>query len=82
MKSKNLSPDQDQEMVDTLQPTTVAAVTQTKTSFKPSPDAVAQKAYFSYLNAGSQPGQEVRHWLEAEAQLLAGIEHEVQIHPH
>ena len=82
MKRQNISPDQKQKTADTQQSTAVAALNQTKTDFKPSPDAVAQKAYFSYLNGGSQPGQEVKHWLEAEAQLLAGIAHERQIHPH
>ena len=82
MKRQNISPDQKQKTADTQQFAAVAALNQTKTDFKPSPDAVAQKAYFSYLNGGSQPGQEVKHWLEAEAQLLAGIAHERQIHPH
>ena len=39
--------------------------------FAPSPDAVARKSYFSYVNQGSSQGHEVQHWLEAEAQLLA-----------
>jgi hypothetical protein len=39
--------------------------------FAPSPDEVARKAYFSYVNQGSPQGHEVQHWLEAEAQLLA-----------
>jgi len=39
--------------------------------FVPSPDEVARRAYFSYVNQGSQPGHEVQHWLEAEAQLVA-----------
>ena len=50
--------------------------------FTPSQDAVAKKAYFNYLNGGSQSGQEEKHWLEAEAQLFAEINHEMQIHPH
>ena len=37
----------------------------------PSPDEVARRAYFSYVNQGSQPGHEVQHWLEAEKQLVA-----------
>ncbi|MGD0351766.1 MAG: DUF2934 domain-containing protein [Verrucomicrobiota bacterium] len=37
----------------------------------PSPDEVARRAYFSYVNQGSLPGHDVQHWLEAEAQLLA-----------
>jgi hypothetical protein len=39
--------------------------------FAPSPDVVARKSYFSYVNQGSSQGHEVQHWLEAEAQLLA-----------
>jgi hypothetical protein len=44
---------------------------QNETSFTPSPDEVARRAYFSYVNEGSPPGRDVQHWLEAEAQLLA-----------
>ena len=36
----------------------------------PSPEAVARKAYFAYVNEGSQPGREVQHWLAAEADLI------------
>lgn len=32
---------------------------------------IAKSAYLSYVNQGSQPGHDVRHWLEAEALLLA-----------
>lgn len=39
--------------------------------FTPSPDEVARRAYFSYVNTGSLPGHEVQHWLKAEADLLA-----------
>ena len=81
MKSKNISQDQKQKAANTQQSTTVAALNQTKTEFKPSPDAVAKMAYFSYLNGGSQAGQEVKHWLEAEAQLFAGIDREMQVFP-
>lgn len=38
--------------------------------FAPSPDEVARRAYFSYVNQGSSSGHEVQHWLEAEKQLL------------
>jgi len=76
-----MSQDQKQKAADTPQSTTVVALNQNKMEFKLSPDAVAQKAYFAYLNEGSVPGQDVRHWLEAEAQLFAGIAHERQIHP-
>jgi hypothetical protein len=39
--------------------------------FAPSPDEVARKAYFSYVNQGSRDGHEVQHWLAAEAELIA-----------
>jgi len=32
---------------------------------------VARRAYFNYQNAGSLPGHEVQHWLQAEADLIA-----------
>jgi hypothetical protein len=44
---------------------------QDKIKYALSPDEVARRAYFSYLNQGSSPGHEVRHWLEAEKQMLA-----------
>jgi hypothetical protein len=44
---------------------------QNEIDFTPSPDEVARRAYFSYVNQGSPQGQAVQHWLEAEAQLLA-----------
>ena len=81
MKSKSIFQDQKQKSANPQQTITGAALNRTKTDYKPSPDAVAKKAYFSYLNGGSQPGQEVKHWLEAEAQLFAGIDHEMQIRP-
>jgi hypothetical protein len=43
---------------------------QNKIDFVPSPDEVARRAYFSYVNQGSLPGHDLQHWLEAEAQLL------------
>ncbi len=38
---------------------------------KPSPGEVAKRAYLRYVNQGSLPGHDQRHWLEAEAQLVA-----------
>ena len=66
-----------------MAPKTAAGVdlNQSKTAFAPSPEAVARRAYRIYESQGSQPGHEVEHWLEAEAQLFAGIEHETQMHP-
>jgi hypothetical protein len=36
-----------------------------------SPDEVARRAYFTYVNQGSLDGHEVQHWLAAEAELIA-----------
>lgn len=46
-----------------------------------SPHEVARKACSIYQKQGSQPGHEVEHWLEAEAQLFGGVERESQMHP-
>lgn len=35
----------------------------------PVSDDVARSAYFSYIAQGSQPGNDLRHWLEAEERL-------------
>jgi hypothetical protein len=43
----------------------------TETTLAPSPDEVARRAYFTYVNQGSKPGHEVQHWLAAEAELIA-----------
>jgi hypothetical protein len=48
-----------------------AELNQNEINFVPSPDEVARKAYFSYVNQGSLPGLEVQHWLAAEAELIA-----------
>lgn len=37
----------------------------------PSSDEVARRAYFTYVNQGSLEGHEVKHWLAAEAELIA-----------
>jgi len=49
----------------------VAGLNQNEIDFAPSPDEVARRAYFSYVNEGSLPGRHVQHWLAAEAQLIA-----------
>jgi hypothetical protein len=48
-----------------------AGSNQTGIYFVPSPDEVARKAYFTYVNEGSPLGRDVQHWLDAEAQLIA-----------
>lgn len=54
-----------------LKPTELAAT--------PWQDEVARKAYFIYLSQGCPKGQDVQHWLEAEAQMMtppkAGRDH-------
>ena len=54
-----------------LSPAVTTNLDQTATAFVPSPDEVARRAYFAYVNEGSRPGHDVQHWLDAEAQLLA-----------
>jgi hypothetical protein len=49
----------------------LAAAGQNEIDFAPSPDEVARKAYFTYVNQGSRDGHEVQHWLAAEAELIA-----------
>jgi hypothetical protein len=63
------------------EPIAVANLNQSKPVSAPSPEAVARRAYAIYERQGSQPGHEVKHWLEAEAQLFGGVERESQMHP-
>ena len=57
--------------VEVSEPVLAASLNQNEIDFAPSPDAVARKAYFSYVNQGSRDGHEVQHWLAAEAELTA-----------
>ena len=54
----------------TVPPAPVADFNQRGIDFTPSPDAVARKAYFTYVNADSAPGNDVQHWLDAEAEIV------------
>jgi hypothetical protein len=70
---QNLSPqnqNQSQNPVAPRQPAPTA-LSRKENSFIPAPDEVARRAFFAYENQGSQPGQEVEHWLKAEADLIA-----------
>jgi hypothetical protein len=69
MKQDKLS--QNQKPASAPRQAAVANINQNEIDFAPSPDEVARRAYFSYVNQGSRPGHEVQHWLEAEAHLLA-----------
>jgi hypothetical protein len=71
MKHTTISHDQDGRPASASPPIAAAALSQNEIDFVPSPDEVARKAYFSYVNQGSLPGHDVQHWLEAEAHLLA-----------
>ena len=70
MKHNKVSPAQNQNQSDASQSARGEKPSQSKTDFIPSPDAVARKAYFAYVNEGSFPGHEVQHWLAAEAELI------------
>ena len=63
-------PDQNQKPANGV-PATAPKQNQNKIDFAPSPDEVARRAYFSYVNQGSASGHEVQHWLAAEAELIA-----------
>jgi hypothetical protein len=71
MKHKNFSQDQNPKPVGVSRPIVAADLNQNEIDFAPSPDEVARKAYFSYVNEGSLPGHDVQHWLAAEAELIA-----------
>jgi len=60
-----------QQSVITSRPTSSAGKGREAISFAPSPDEVARRAYFAYENERSQPGHDVQHWLQAEADLIA-----------
>ena len=71
MRRKNFSQDQNQKPAGASRPAVAVDLNQNEIDFAPSPDEVARKAYFSYVNQGSLPGHDVQHWLEAEAELIA-----------
>ncbi|HEV2453738.1 MAG TPA: DUF2934 domain-containing protein [Verrucomicrobiae bacterium] len=67
---KNNEFPQNQKPAGASQPVAVAAPSQNEINFTPSPDEVARRAYFTYVNQGSPQGFEVQHWLQAETELL------------
>ena len=69
VKHKDFLHDQNQKPAGESR-ATVADSSPAETDFAPSPDEVARKAFFSYVNQGSMPGNAVQHWLAAEAQLI------------
>ena len=74
MKSKtffqNQTPNANQKPAGPA-PAAVGVSNQKPVDFVPSPDEVARRAYFNYMNEGSKPGRDVQHWLVAEAEIIA-----------
>jgi Protein of unknown function (DUF2934) len=62
---------EEQKLAGGLRSTATQELSQNEVNFVPSPDEVARRAYFSYVNQGSASGHEVQHWLAAEAELIA-----------
>ncbi len=70
---KNHTPHHQQNAAPTAvlpAPPAPAAANPAPGNFVPSADEVARKAYFTYVNQGSQSGHEVQHWLQAESELI------------
>jgi hypothetical protein len=70
MKHDKFSPNHTQA-ASAARPAAAAESKQIDIELLPSPDEVARRAYFAYVNQGSEPGHEVQHWLAAEAELIA-----------
>jgi hypothetical protein len=71
MKHSQYTQKQQQTSYRASQPSTPDALVTDETKFIPSPDEVARKAYFTYVNQGSGNGKDVQHWLAAEKELIA-----------
>ena len=71
MKPGELSQNQPRKSAEAPRPTAAADLNERETGFVPSPDEVARRAYFTYLNEGSPQGRDLQHWLAAEAELVA-----------
>jgi len=80
MKNNTSPQDRNKNPASSPKRTAAAALDHNGTPLVPSADEVARRAYFAYLNDGSQPGRDEKHWLEAEAQLWAEIGHIHQVH--
>ncbi|HUD49205.1 MAG TPA: DUF2934 domain-containing protein [Candidatus Baltobacteraceae bacterium] len=71
MNRNQISQDQEKTPSGPSRAIGVAESRRGETELMPSPDEVARRAYFTYVNQGSLPGHEVQHWLAAEAELIA-----------
>ena len=77
MKHNKFSQNQNQKPAGASVPAAVVDLNQNEIDFAPSPDEVARKAYFSYVNEGSLPG----HACAALAGGRGGIDRGTQTHP-
>jgi hypothetical protein len=71
MKHSQYTKKQQQTSYRASQPSTADPLITDETKFVPSPDEVARKAYFAFVNQGSGDGKDVQHWLAAEKELIA-----------
>jgi Protein of unknown function (DUF2934) len=69
MKQNTFYQDRNHEPANTSRLPAAEELRQKEAEFAGSQDEVARRAYFTYLNHGSQQGHDVQHWLQAEAQL-------------
>jgi hypothetical protein len=81
MTANPLSRNASQRIVNAQESTAGGNLNHKNPPSEPSPDSIARLAYAIYENQSSQPGHQVEHWLEAEAQLFGGVERETQMHP-
>ena len=65
---------QDQRPASASRPTAASALNQNEVKFTPSPDAVARKACFTYVNQGSLHGHELQHGLAGGGGIDCGTE--------
>ena len=70
MKNETLADNKNLQQVHVSRPPTTVRTVQQGIGDAPSVEDVAQRAYFLYQSQGSVHGHDVRHWLEAETQLI------------
>jgi hypothetical protein len=71
MKHNTYPQDRSEKPANAPRPTSADTLSPIEMDFTPTPDEVARRAYFSYVNQGSRDGHEVQHWLKAEQELIA-----------
>ncbi len=71
MRHNKIATHQNPKPTGPAPPTPVVDLNQAGIDFAPSQDEVGRRAYFSFVNQGSQQGHEVQHWLATEAELIA-----------